>query len=39
MAIRTSEDIAAIVPKKKSGLSLRGNLSARARVADLILED
>jgi predicted glycosyltransferase len=38
-AIRTSEDIAAIVPKKKSGLSLRGNLSAKARVADLILED
>ena len=38
-AIRTSEDISAIVPKKKSGSSPRGNLSARAIVADLILED
>ena len=38
-AIKTSDDIAAIMPRKKEGLSLRGNASARARVADLILED
>ena len=38
-AIRTSDDVAAIEPKKKKGLSLRGNSGARAQVADLILED
>ena len=38
-SIRTSEDVTGIVPAKKTGLSLRGNTAARARVADLILED
>jgi hypothetical protein len=38
-AIKTSGDIAAMMPGKKEGLSLRGNSDARARVADLILED
>ena len=39
IAIKTSDDVAAIVPRKKEGLSLRGNYGARAQVADLILED
>lgn len=38
-AIKTSDDVAAMVPRKKDGLSLRGNSGARAQVADLILED
>ena len=38
-AIRTSEDVAEIVPRKKDGSSPRGNSAARGRVADLILED
>lgn len=38
-AIRTSEDVEAIVLMKKDGLSPRGNSAARAQVADLILED
>ena len=38
-AIRTSDDVAAIEPRKKAGLSLRGNSVARAKVADLILEN
>lgn len=37
-AIKTSDDVAAMKPKKKGGLSLRGNSGARARIADLILE-
>ena len=39
VAIKTSEDVATIMPRKKEGLSLRGNSRARAEVADLILED
>ena len=38
-AIRTSDDVAAIRPRKKAGLSPRDNSSARGRVADLILQD
>ncbi len=39
MTVKSSEDIASMVPRKKDGLSLRGNAAARALVADLILED
>jgi predicted glycosyltransferase len=36
--IRTSGDVAALKPTKKKGLALRGNVEAKARVVDLILE-
>ena len=39
VAIKSSDDVAALVPTKKDGLSLRGNSRARSEVADLILED
>lgn len=39
VAIKTSDDVAALVPGKKDGLSPRSNSGAKAQVADLILED